>query len=55
MHWLSATVAQWHEGSRLLYAFVTVGTVLGIGLLFGFLSAWIGRKLGIDPSRRKHQ
>ena len=54
MNWLATVFAQWHESNRLLYAFVTVGTIAVIGLLFGLLGSWIARKLGLDTSRLNH-
>ncbi len=54
MDWLANLFAQWYESNRLLYAFVTVGTIAAIGLFFGLLGAWIVRKFNIDISRLNH-
>jgi len=54
MNRLGTLFAHWHESNRLLYAFVTVGTIAVIGLLFGLLGGWIARKIGIDTSRLNH-
>lgn len=55
MSWLTETLAEMHNESRLLYAFVTVGVVVGVGLIFGLLGYWITHKLGIDTSRLNHK
>ena len=48
-------LADWYHHSRLLYAFVTLGTVVGLGVFVGLLSAWLARKLGLDASQLKHR
>lgn len=54
MNCLTDLLAQWYESNRLLYAFVTIGSIVSIGLLFGLLGTWIARKFDIDTSRLNH-
>jgi hypothetical protein len=50
-----SALSTWYHADRLLYAVVSMVTMLVVGTLLGLLMDWAGRKLGVDTSALKHQ
>jgi len=43
-------LTDWYHNSRWLYAVVTLGSVLVLGLLAASLGSWLARRLRLDTS-----
>ncbi len=54
MSQLLSVLHAWYENDRVLYAVVSVVTMLLVGVLVGLLMDWIGRRLGVDTSVLHH-
>ena len=51
---LLSVLHAWYENDRSLYAYVSVATMLIVGVLVGLLMDWIGRRAGVDTSALHH-
>ncbi len=52
MERIADILRDWHDNSRVIYAVVTVGSVLLIGLVAAGIGNWLADRLGITTSLR---
>ena len=50
MEQVTEILTDWYHNSRMLYASVTLGSVIALGVVAAQLGGWLARKLGIGSS-----
>ncbi len=51
---MMSTLTAWYHTDKLLYALVSMGTMAVVGVFFGLLMDWLGRRMGADTSSARH-